>query len=76
MNTIKVQVNNEGFVDFELAGYYIPAELHNSPDLFLVSDEDWYYLNMAGFAQKYDPARPPSRFPSPERAILIRKKTS
>ena len=63
--------------DFTIIGYHTPADLIGANDNentdFLPGGvyEDWWYVNSAGYAQKYNPNRPPSKYPAPGRLILI-----
>lgn len=72
MAIIKAQLNtgDESIYTFDVHGYAVPLEVWEHPYSSVVSD-NWYYLNSAGYAQKFNPDRPPSKHPAPERLILV-----
>ena len=57
---------------FVFVGYEVPADIVDHSDFKDYGEyANWYYVNSNGFAQKYNPARPPSKYPTPGRMILV-----
>jgi hypothetical protein len=53
--------------EFRFVCYADPNEYANSDN----PEDGWYYINANGYAQKFNPDRPPSRFPVPGRIIVV-----
>jgi hypothetical protein len=70
MITAQLNTGDEKLYRFNVHGYAVPLQVWENPYSSLTSD-NWYYLNSNGYAQKFNPDRPPSKWPSPERLILV-----
>jgi len=56
---------------FEVINYGNPNDCIQNGDYQLGGRyANWYYINANGYAQKYDPTKPPSKFPTPDRLIV------
>ena len=79
MNTIKARLAHPPkeewtgqYFNFVVIGYAVPKDCLDHNDYHPGGCyANWYYVNSNGFAQQYDPAKPPSKFPTPGRLIVL-----
>ena len=53
---------------FDFHGYAVPATIEESG---VLSHSRWGYVNANGYAQMFNPSKPPSKYPTPERVIVV-----